>query len=462
MSGRPGGRDAANAVRAAACAVLLVGPVVLAFRTGGGPDVPRLVAAIVAWALVAIGALTARSAVPRAGWVATGGLLALAALSLASSSWAPVPDAALDAAQRAALYVGVLLAALLLAPRRTEAAVLAGCLVVCSYALGDRLLPGLLEFDASRTAQGRLEQPLTYWNALGALAALGVVLAARAAAGSAWAVAAAAPLLLALGLTASRGAAFALGAGLLALVVAARDRRQVAAIALVLASGLPAVAAGLALAAVARRADGGDPAAGLAVLALLAAGAAAGAALHRRLPAAGPLRLPPGAPWIVLAVVLGALAVAAGWGERDPGRADASRLADLGSNRYDYWDVAVRAFADEPLRGVGAGGWASEWLRERPYPEGVRDAHSLPLQTAAELGVLGLLALGATLAAIAGAARRASPGTIGGLSALGAHHALDWDWQLPAATLPAVLLAAAALRAPRRSGAPPAGTPPPP
>ena len=41
--------------------------------------------------------------------------------------------------------------------------------------------PGVLHFARSVSAEGRLEQPLTYWNAMGELAALGFVLATRVA-----------------------------------------------------------------------------------------------------------------------------------------------------------------------------------------------------------------------------------------------------------------------------------------
>ena len=48
-----------------------------------------------------------------------------------------------------------------------------------TYGLSERLLPGVLHFQRSLGAAGRLEQPLTYWNAMGALAAMGMVLCAR-------------------------------------------------------------------------------------------------------------------------------------------------------------------------------------------------------------------------------------------------------------------------------------------
>ena len=65
------------------------------------------------------------------------------------------------------------------AQRAVEPALAAGTLIVIGYGLSERLLPGLLHFARSVSAQGRLEQPLTYWNAMGELAAIGFVLAAR-------------------------------------------------------------------------------------------------------------------------------------------------------------------------------------------------------------------------------------------------------------------------------------------
>src|SRR4029077_9983952 len=122
--------------------------------------------------------------------------------------------------------------------------------------------------------------------------------------------------------------------------------------------------------------------------------------------------------------------------------AGAGRFGTLQSNRYDYWDVALRAFASEPLRGVGAGGWAVWWLRDRTINEFAQDAHSLPLQTLAELGIVGLALLAVFLAGIvvaAAAPRRASPllaaGAIAGFTVWIAHAPLDWDWQMPAVSL---------------------------
>jgi hypothetical protein len=99
---------------------------------------------------------------------------------------------------------------------------------------------------------------------------------------------------------------------------------------------------------------------------------------------------------------------------------------------------------------VGAGGFRVEWLRERPVRENALEAHSLVVEMAAELGLPGLLGLALFVGGVFLAGRRAqgrSPTLAAGLSA-GAtvwalHAAIDWDWQLPAVALPAVVMAGA-------------------
>ena len=89
-----------------------------------------------------------------------------------------------------------------------------------------------------------------------------------------------------------------------------------------------------------------------------------------------------------------------------------------------------------------------DWLRYRHERSYAVDAHSLPLQTLAELGLVGLAFLLAMLAGIVDAARRAlararelAAGPVAALVVYLAHSPLDWDWQMPALTLLAVLLA---------------------
>ena len=128
--------------------------------------------------------------------------------------------------------------------------------------------------------------------------------------------------------------------------------------------------------------------------------------------------------------------------------ASAARLTSVSSNRYEYWRVGVAAFRDAPIAGLGAGGFRVEWLRQRPIPEAVKDTHSLALEVAAELGVVGLLAFALALGGVAAAAREAlrrrrleAAGAVAATLAWFLHASIDWDWQLPAVTLPAIVLA---------------------
>ena len=88
------------------------------------------------------------------------------------------------------------------------------------------------------------------------------------------------------------------------------------------------------------------------------------------------------------------------------------------------------------------------WLQERRLDEAVRDAHSLEVEMLAELGLPGLLALALVIGGAAAAARRAlrtdravAAGATAATLTWFLHASLDWDWQLPAVSLPAVVLA---------------------
>jgi O-Antigen ligase len=454
----------------AACAALIAGPTVLAFFSGGYFDEARAWAGLGAWILVVLALLTVPNALPRgrASWLALGGLAAFAAWTLLSITWAPIAGSAYHYGQIAFLYLGVLLAAALLlsAPRvmtLVEPALALGVLIVVGYGISERLLPGVLHFARSVSAEGRLEQPLTYWNAMGELAALGVVLctslagnAIRPRALRAIAAAACAPLGLGLYLSFSRGSLFAAAAGLLTLVVIAARREQLQAAGVALGAAVLASLAAAPFHGVTSLT--GSPATreaeGAITLVLLIVLGAIAALVELRLVAratTAPLRLPRRAALItVLAIVCGmALAVVVGAKEHSgaPLSAGATRFVSLQSNRYDYWRVALRAFDAEPLRGVGAGGWSVYWLRYRTVSEFAKDAHSLPLQTLAELGLVGvalLLAFLIGLGATATRALRRSPalasGPIAVLVAYLAHAPLDWDWEMPAVTLVVMVL----------------------
>src|SRR5439155_6624426 len=72
-----------------------------------------------------------------------------------------------------------------------------------------------------------------------------------------------------------------------------------------------------------------------------------------------------------------------------------ARLA--GANRPHYWRVAWHEVELNPVLGSGAGTFDRYWLLYRPVGSFARDAHSLYLETLAELGPVGLVLLLAAL-----------------------------------------------------------------
>ncbi|MGZ6707279.1 MAG: O-antigen ligase family protein [Solirubrobacteraceae bacterium] len=465
----------------AARGVLVAGPVVIAFFAGGFFDEPRLIGLLVAaaalTALAFAGAplprhpaarLALAAAVAYAGWIAL------------SITWAPVARYAVADAQRALLYAAVLIAAALAfstraAIRALEALAAAGTAIVVGYGISGRLLPGLIVQHPQQSAAGRLDQPLTYWNATGALAAVGLVLCARLAGDGkrprglrAAALAAAVPLGMGCYLSFSRGALAALAAGLIALVLLAPTRGQLRAAAAALAAGaLGALAAGLSAGVRAlsgplatREREGAIVLAAAVLVMALAAATAWLEPDERPLPLTRTLRAAGVAAIAALLIV--PIVAARGRQQAAPATgATNARFSTLGSNRYGYWRIAVRTGAHHPLAGVGASGFRVAWLRERTNDELVRDAHSLELETFAELGAVGLLLLAALLGGVAvaaGAAHRRdallAAGPAAALTVWALHSAIDWDWEMPGLTLVAVVLAGALLaaaRAPERT-----------
>jgi hypothetical protein len=468
-----------RAVLLTAAAVLLVGPTVLAFFSGGYFDEPRLVATLAAWLLVLLTALVGSQPLPVSvpGRLAAGGLALIAVWSGLSIAWAPLSEAASGNFVRVVLYLGALLSAAALlrqreASRAMEPLIAVGVLVVIGYGLSERFLPGIVDLSASGKALGRLEQPITYWNAEGALAAIGLVLCARLAGARSraslmrvLAAAAYVPLGIGVYLSYSRGAIAAALVGLIVLAATAPSRAQLRAcgaaviagvIASIACSRLPGVSS-LEGSVDARQRDGAVALAVVIVLMLAAAflqtrwtqAERRGSTSLGRVAFAGRLPL---LAWLAVTASLTALVVL-GLSERGSvdeleRRQGASRLFSVESRRYDYWRVGLDAFADRPLAGVGAGGFRVEWLRERPVSENALEVHSLPLEMAAELGVVGLLGLCLMLGGVSVAARRAlrrhpalAPGACAGATVWCLHAAIDWDWQLPAVTLPAVVMA---------------------
>jgi O-Antigen ligase len=474
-------------------AASLAGPTALAFFTGGYFAAARNWAGVATWVLAACAlVLVPRAlALDRSALIMLAGLGGLAGWSLLSAIWAPIAGNAWAAGEIVVLYAGALLTAAVIfrdreARRAAEPAFALGAAVVIGYGMSERLVPGLLHFAASVTAEGRLEQPLTYWNAMGELAAIGLLLCARLCGDATRprairALAAAGSVLLGSGLytTFSRGALFEYAIGMLVLIVFRRRREQLAGAtvsfgAAVLGAAMTAPFHSVTALAGPRstaETQGAIVLAGLVVLAVLAAGAQLWLTAREH---PGQLRLPAYAAQLTCgaAVVLMGLAIAVGSSERSGEQlgGGASRLTTLSSSRYAYWRVALHTFDKQPIRGVGAGGWAVYWLQHQGHNGFAQDAHSLPLQTMAELGLIGLallivLFVGAGLAARRALVvdRAAATAPLAVIVAWFSHSLIDWDWQMPAVSLIAFamagLLAALAAESSRDAVSEPAASP---
>lgn len=476
--------------------VPLIAAVVLAFASGGYFVTTWGLASLVLVGAVALITLGGRGGIGGpAGIAALAAWFAFAAWQGLSAGWANEPAASQQAMAQTALY-GAVFALGLAGLRRPSwlawlsAATLFTVWVPVTIAVAARLLPGKVGEDTF----ARLTWPITYWNGLGALAGFGLLLAIGLS-GSArvdrlvrGAAAATAPVFgLGLYLTLSRGAIVAVAVMLIMLVLIGPGRLETA------ASAAVALAATGLLAAYTERqgnlsALGGElpehAAQGqrVALLLLVAMAVCAGLAI---LGADLTARLAGRPRWGVGVAVITAVIVAlgVGWTTAGPGgsparwaddqfqsfksfgsgeRNDDSIASQLavaaGSGRWQNWGVAWDQWRREPLTGTGAGDYRFEWNERRDVDLYVVNAHSLYLETLGETGLIGLLLLVTPLGITAVAVgvllvrRRNHPATrdivvaacAAGVVAL--HAAGDWDWQLPAVTIPGMLLGAAALR----------------
>jgi O-Antigen ligase len=172
---------------------------------------------------------------------------------------------------------------------------------------------------------------------------------------------------------------------------------------------------------------------------------------------------------VAVAALVGMSAVLAGspvrridhaWHEFKSGYPDATKSSThfssgLGNNRYDFWRVAIDSFLRHPLNGVGADNFAEQYVAARRSHEEPLYPHSFELRVLAQTGLVGALLMAGFLVAAAVAARRsfAAHGVGDGVVRAGVaataywliHGSVDWFWEFPALTAPA--LAALALAA---------------
>ena len=143
---------------------------------------------------------------------------------------------------------------------------------------------------------------------------------------------------------------------------------------------------------------------------------------------------------------------------RDPSDLNSRLFSLWGNGRAELWSVAWDMARERPLLGKGAGTYEQYWLRDRPFESDARDAHSLYLETLAELGAPGLallaVALGTPLVAAMRARRRRLVGAATGAYVVYVvHAAADWDWEMTAVTLTALFCGVALLVAARDESA---------
>jgi O-Antigen ligase len=137
------------------------------------------------------------------------------------------------------------------------------------------------------------------------------------------------------------------------------------------------------------------------------------------------------------------------------GPSGSSRFTALGSQRVDFWRVALHEWDAHPLAGVGQDNFAASYLRHRHTEEEPRWAHSLELRLLVHTGLVGalLFALFVTavgIAALRGGRARGRPVRFAAAAALLpfvvwlVHGSIDWFWEFPALSVPALAFAGAA------------------
>lgn len=147
-----------------------------------------------------------------------------------------------------------------------------------------------------------------------------------------------------------------------------------------------------------------------------------------------------------------------------------SHFALAGSGRFDFWRVALDAFLSHPVGGLGQDNFGDYYLTHRRTNEEPSWTHSLELRLLAHTGIVGFLLFGGFIAAALAAAlrgrRRGEEATrmLVGTMLLPLvvwliHGSLDWFWEIPALTGPALgFLGAAGGLSASRAGAQTAGS----
>jgi O-antigen ligase len=492
-------RDVPATVPALAAVVLFV---VWATSQAGYPLTHWAPGGLIVLALLGIAFALVRlraADVPLSVRIALGALAAYTALSFLSILWAAVPGEAWEGANRTLLYLAVFALFASWRQRGASAALLLGAWALALIALA--AFTALHVNSASATALqsmfpgGRLQYPSGYANANAAqwLMAFWPALLLARDRGLPWGLrgllAGGAVLLAEVALLSqSRGSLYATPVVLVLVFALLPGRTRTFALLVPVAAGIAAAAPAV-LHVGDRLSDGFVTTATVhsATKAIFAAAVvvglvvALGAALKARAPLSERARLRTGsvvravAVATLVAVLAGGLAVAGNpvtrvekaWHSFKGGYgsdvASSSRLiSGLGSNRYDFYRVALDEFLAHPLVGIGADNFEEQYLVRGRSEETPHYPHSVELRTLVQTGLVGtliaLVGLGAALLAAAQALRRRDPlvRTVAGAALAGfgywaVHGSFDWFWEFAGLGAPAfALLGIACALAPGR------------
>ena len=434
---------------------------------------------------------------PKDVLAAAAALAALAVWAASTALWAAVPSLARDEGLLVALGLLALLIPVVTLDTSQVRLVALGLLVaataLAAVVTALELHGGHDLFDVFRYR--RLSYPITYANASAGLFLAGfwpaVVLAGRRAAPlwSRVAGSAAASLLLATSILAqSKGGVIGLAASTLVLGAIAPSRLRLLLFATlaaipVAAAFSPLTAAYGQTSAVAELRDVHRAAIALGVVAV--AGALVGAAAtlaDRRLELDERRRRGVGraaAAALAAVVLLGAAAFVVAEGnpahwtsrqwhafKRAPAATSApgtTHLLELGSNRYDFWRVAIGEWRRHPVWGDGARSFSVAYLAHGRSSEEPARAHSLPLELLGEEGIVGFglaaAAYGLLLVGLARRTRRRSASAtaaLAGCTLLLTQALVDWTFTFPALVLLFFVLAGIGLADDGRQRIPPA------
>jgi tetratricopeptide (TPR) repeat protein/predicted secreted protein len=115
-------------------------------------------------------------------------------------------------------------------------------------------------------------------------------------------------------------------------------------------------------------------------------------------------------------------------------------LGGLGSNRYDFYRVALNEFASHPILGIGVDNFSQQYLAHGRSDETPRYPHSVELRALTETGLVGALlaVLGLGAALLAGwramrapdeLARTVAAAALAGFAYWAVHGSFDWFWE---------------------------------